>query len=139
MEWICRGWLYTFPMKILILKPRLFQFAKSGLLRAFLTAGLTCVLLAGCGKHFKGEDPKPHSVTISWKASTSPVVGYYIYRAPAPGGAYIKLNSAPVNATQYTDTTVEPGHSYAYHVTSVGSNRMESRASEDILATVPKP
>lgn len=125
-------------MKMIFLKPGLFRLAKSRLLAGLLTSTLACLLLAGCGKFFK-EDPKPHSVTITWTSSTSPVVGYYIYRAPAPGGAYVKLNSAPVNATQYTDTTVEPGHTYAYHVTSVSSNRMESRPSEDISATVPKP
>jgi hypothetical protein len=125
-------------MKMIFLKPGLFRLAKSRLLAGLLTSTLACLLLAGCGKFFK-EDPKPHSVTITWTASTSPVIGYYIYRAPVSGGAYVKLNSAPVNATQYTDATVEPGHTYAYHVTSVGPNRLESRPSEDISATVPKP
>lgn len=130
--------MYTLPMPIPLARPARITVQRSRLHAGLLTLGMACLLLAGCGKFFKGE-PKPHSVTITWTASTSPVVGYYIYRAPAPGGAYVKLNSAPVNATQYTDATVEPGHTYAYHVTSVGPNRTESRPSEDISATVPKP
>jgi fibronectin type III domain protein len=125
-------------MMNILVKRGLIQFVKLRFLSGLLTYGLACVILAGCGRFFKGE-PKPHSVTISWTPSTSAVVGYYIYRAPAADGAYVKLNSAPVNATQYTDATVESGHSYAYHVTSVASNHMESRPSEEISATVPKP
>src|SRR5271167_3320857 len=36
----------------------------------------------------------PHSVTLSWKASPSAVVGYNVYRRGASG--VVKLNSEPV-------------------------------------------
>jgi hypothetical protein len=118
-------------------------FAKSASLRSSLFAGvstfvLAWLLLTGCGKKSQ-DNPKPHSVTISWAASTSTVVGYFIYRAPSPGGPYMKLNPTPVHATQYNDATVEAGRSYAYHVTAAGSNGVESIATPDILATVPTP
>ena len=119
-------------------RPARFNLHRTRLHAGLLTLGLASLLLAGCGKYFKA-DPKPHSVTISWTPSTSPVVGYSIYRAASPGGPYMKLNSAPVSATQYTDTTVEAGHTYAYHVTAVGAKGVESLPSQDTSATVPSP
>jgi hypothetical protein len=92
--------------------------------------------MAGCGR--KSTLP-PHKVTIYWTASTSPVIGYYVYRASPPGGPYTKLNSVPVTATQYEDTTVHPGRTYSYRVIAVDSKNIASRAEGDILATVPSP
>jgi len=65
------------------------------------------------------------------------VAGYYVYRTNPPGKNYIKLNSEPLPATQYTDTTVEAGHTYTYYITAVDSKKMESPASKVVSATVP--
>jgi len=78
-------------------------------------------------------------VTLSWAASTSPVAGYYVYRISPPGKNYIKLNSEPLTATQYTDPTVEAGHTYTYYVTAVDSKKVESPASKLVSAMVPTP
>ena len=41
--------------------------------------------------------PVQHSVVLSWSASTSSnVAGYNLYRADVAGGAYAKVNGAPV-------------------------------------------
>jgi ABC-type glycerol-3-phosphate transport system substrate-binding protein len=95
---------------------------------------------AACGKKPAAGSQKPrHSVTLSWTASTSPVVGYSIYRASTPGGRYTKLNSKPVVGIQYQDTSVEAGQTYSYYVTAVNAINVESRASDAVIATVPTP
>jgi fibronectin type 3 domain-containing protein len=86
-------------------------------------------------------------VTLKWTDSTgssSPVTGYQIYRAPASGGPYSVLNTAPTTVTQpnaYTDSaSVTNGNTYYYYlvsnangVTSVSAN------SATIFATAASP
>ena len=80
----------------------------------------------------------PHSVTIIWTASSTPVAGYNVYRSSPPNPP-VKLTEKVVPGTQYTDTTVEAGYTYVYSVTSVDSKGLESRPSENITARVPGP
>lgn len=84
-----------------------------------------------------GVQPVSHSVTLSWTASTSTVTGYNVYRSTVSGGPYSKLNSTPVAATTYADTTVQPSTTYYYVVTSVDSSGVESADSAEVSATVP--
>ena len=79
----------------------------------------------------------PHEVTIGWDASVSPVFGYFVYRATNLYGPYLKLNSTPVTAEQYTDTLVTSGQGYIYWVTSVAPDTIESVFSIPITITVP--
>jgi hypothetical protein len=80
----------------------------------------------------------PASVSLSWTASTSTgVVGYYVYRGTASGGPYTQLNSSPVDATTYTDTTVEAGETYYYVTTAVTSQGTQSAYSNQAKAVVP--
>ena len=100
------------------------------------------MLLAGCGKSqpVEQEPPqKPHSVTLSWTASTSKVVGYNVYRSYPPGAPFVKLTPQPVPGERYADTTAEGGHTYTYYVTAVDSKGRESRQSDPAFATVPSP
>jgi len=80
-----------------------------------------------------------HRVSLSWSASTSPVVGYNIYRGTQPGGPYTKLNSSPQPDASYTDSRVRSGSTYFYVVTVVGSNFVESSYSNEAKAVVPTP
>jgi predicted small secreted protein len=119
-----------------------FRKSSSLLFVALLIFAIAALVLTACGKNrAAGQDGGhgPHSVTISWKASTSPVEGYYVYRRTPPGANYVKLNSEPIKATQYTDTSVEAGHTYTYYVTAVDSKKVESTASTIVSATVPTP
>ena len=111
--------------------------------------GIICSLLliqalsASHGDNLKPSDaqtaPQPHSVDLKWKASISRVAGYNVYRSETDGGPYIKLTSAPVRATNYTDRSVQSGHIYFYAVTAVDSKGKESIHSSQAKASIPSP
>ncbi len=82
---------------------------------------------------------RPHSVDLKWKASVSRVVGYNVYRSETDGGPYIKLTSAPVRTTNYTDRSVQSGHTYVYAVTAVDGKAKESVHSNHAKALIPSP
>ncbi len=84
--------------------------------------------------------PIPHSVILSWNASTSSnLKGYAVYRAETAGGAFTKLTVSPVAATTYTDSTVASGRTYYYVTTAVDGNNVESGYSNQAVAVVPSP
>jgi Fibronectin type III domain len=89
----------------------------------------------------KGQPSPPggpkHSVNLSWKASTSPVVGYNVYRRGTSG--QIKLNSEPVTGTTYVDSTVQSGQTYFYAIKAVNAKGTESTTSNEVRADVPSP
>ena len=78
-----------------------------------------------------------HSVTLSWKASTSPVVGYNVYRRGTSG--VIKLNLEPVTGTSYVDRPVQPGQTYFYVTKAVNARGTESSPSNEVRADIPSP
>jgi hypothetical protein len=78
-----------------------------------------------------------HSASLSWSASTSTVIGYYVYSGTTSGGPYAKLNSTPIVTLSYTDTTVQAGKTYYYVVTSVDSSNNESAFSNQSAAAIP--
>ena len=88
--------------------------------------------LAGTGVSGTG-----HSVTLSWKASTTQVSGYNVYRATNSNGPFSKLNSTLITSTNYVDTVVVSGSTYYYYVTAVDSKGIESSPSNHVSATVP--
>ena len=79
----------------------------------------------------------PHSVTISWIASKSSVLGYNVYR-DSQSGAPVKLTQRVYVGTEFTDTSVEPGQTYSYYVTAVNPKGSESIPSEKVTVTIPK-
>jgi fibronectin type 3 domain-containing protein len=97
--------------------------------------------IAGCGKlnawyAQRNQPENPHSVTISWAPSVSPVAGYHVYRASPPAPP-VRVTVNLVSGTQFTDKTVDGGRTYLYYVTSVDFKGMESDASKKVEVTVP--
>jgi hypothetical protein len=86
-----------------------------------------------------GVSGASHAVTLIWAPSTSKVAGYRAYRATSSGGQYTALNSAVNPLLQYTDSTVQPGATYYYVVTSVAADSTESLYSSQVSAVIPKP
>jgi hypothetical protein len=85
-----------------------------------------------------GVSVTPHTVALTWTASTSTVSGYNVYRGTTSNGPYTtKLNSSLVTSDQYTDSTVVSGQTYYYVVTSVDSNNVESVDSNQATAVIP--
>jgi Abnormal spindle-like microcephaly-assoc'd, ASPM-SPD-2-Hydin len=80
-----------------------------------------------------------HSVSLSWRASTSTVIGYNIYRGTKSGGPYALINGSPEASTNFADTSVTGGTTYYYVVTAVNSKGVESVYSNQAVATVPSP
>ena len=80
----------------------------------------------------------PHSVALSWTASTSPgIAGYNAYRSTSSGGPYTELNTSLISSTSYTDQMVQSGHTYYYVTTAVDSQGLESVYSNQAVATIP--
>jgi len=79
-----------------------------------------------------------HNVNLSWTASTSPVIGYFVYRATQSGGPYTELNPAPQAQTTFSDS-LPGGATYYYVVTAVDANLVESVTTPEITATIPQP
>jgi hypothetical protein len=52
------------------------------------------------------------SAKLSWEPSPDDVVGYYVYRSRNGRGPYIRLTSAPLQETSFTDTGFAAGESY---------------------------
>ena len=86
-----------------------------------------------------GQAPPAHEVNLSWNASTSPVIGYNVYRSGVHGGPYSILNATLATSAGYTDSNVTAGSTYYYVVTAVDSSNTESKPSNEATATVPSP
>jgi fibronectin type 3 domain-containing protein len=81
-----------------------------------------------------------HSVTLTWKASTSrEVTGYNVYRSQKRGGPYTQLNRTIISGTSYADKGVSAGQTYYYVVRAVGRETAVSNYSNEASATVPAP
>jgi hypothetical protein len=78
-----------------------------------------------------------HTVTLSWKASSSPVTGYNVYRSTSPSGNYVRINSMLVQGTTFTDQYVHSGSTYYYVTRAVDVRGRESINSNEAQATIP--
>ena len=78
-----------------------------------------------------------HLISLTWQPSSSPVIGYNIYRGTHSGGPYSRLNSSPLSSDTYDDDGVQSGLTYFYVLRSVSADLIESSASNQAAATVP--
>jgi Abnormal spindle-like microcephaly-assoc'd, ASPM-SPD-2-Hydin len=95
----------------------------------------TAAMFTGTGSAIQSPG---HSVSLSWSASPSTVIGYNVYRGTTSGGPYpVKLTPIPQLTTSMVDGTVLGGTTYYYVATSVDQNSVESVYSNQLTATVP--
>ena len=78
-----------------------------------------------------------HRVVLRWKASTSRVSGYHVYRSTSSGGPYSKINASLTPSTNFTDDTVQSGKTYFYVIRAANSKGALSRYSNQVKAVVP--
>jgi fibronectin type 3 domain-containing protein len=75
-------------------------------------------------------------VLLDWNDnSESDLAGYNIYRSESPGTNYVKLNTALLTASDYTDIDIANGITYYYVVTAVDNASNESDDSDEVSAT----
>ena len=80
---------------------------------------------------------RTHSVTLTWKASSTKNVRYNVYRGPRSGYHPDKLNDTPIDGLTFTDTKVESGKQYFYVTRAVDGHNQESGDSSETSATIP--
>jgi hypothetical protein len=78
-----------------------------------------------------------HNVQLGWSASTSSVIGYFVYRGNISGGPYTRVTASPVNSLAFTDASVNLAATYYYVVTAVDSAGFESVFSNETAAVIP--
>jgi hypothetical protein len=81
--------------------------------------------------------PTAYSVALTWDASTSTVVGYYVYRSTTNGAGYAKITGSSIANLAYTDSAVQDGMTYYYVTTAVDSSGAESSYSNQAVAVIP--
>jgi hypothetical protein len=83
-----------------------------------------------------------YAVKLSWTASSTaaanPSLTYNVYRASTCAAPFSRINSAPVIATVYVDSSAGSGAAYCYQVTAVLAG-VESSPSNQAIAAVPPP
>lgn len=89
------------------------------------------------GVNFSATAEVPHSVALTWTASTSTVAGYNVYRLTGTGTVYTRINTSLITALTYTDTTVQNATTYSYVATAVDSSGNESVYSSPVSAAIP--
>jgi len=83
--------------------------------------------------------PTQHQTTLFWTASSSPVIGYNVYRGVQAGGPYMLLNTGIVTADTFADATARSGQTYFYVVTAVSNSGVESVFSNEAVGVIPTP
>jgi len=80
---------------------------------------------------------KPHTVRLNWKASSSHVAGYNVYRSEVSGQKYQKINSSLVQGLTYADNTAQSGVTYYYVTRAVDDQGRESASSNETSVSIP--
>ena len=71
-----------------------------------------------------------NGVELQWAPVNDPnLIGYNVYSSSSPTGTFTKLNSTPITATSYIDTSAPGGAPTYYHITAVDSSG-ESEAAD---------
>ena len=84
-----------------------------------------------------GVQASSHTVALSWNASTSNVIGYYVYRSTTSGAGYLRITTSPLTSLTYLDDTVLSATTYFYVTTAVDGNGIESSNSNEAQAIIP--
>jgi hypothetical protein len=75
------------------------------------------------------------NLLVSWDASSSPVVGYFVYSSSQSGGPYTLLNVSPEPLINFP-ASVPGGQTWYFIVTAVDANQIESVPSNEVAKTL---
>ena len=84
-----------------------------------------------------GAQASAHSVTLSWRSSTSNTIGYNVYRGIQAKGPFSKINSSAHPSATFTDGSVQSGQTYFYVTTALNQRGKESGFSNRVQVTIP--
>ncbi len=82
--------------------------------------------------------PAGNAVRLSWTSSPDPNVAAYVVYRGAAGGDFVRIGSARVPATTFTDRDVPPG-TYRYAVTAQDATARANESARSNEATVTLP
>lgn len=86
----------------------------------------------------EGDAARP-AIDLSWEPNDEPrIAGYRVYRRDAGGWRQIS-GAQPLTNAAYRDTDISAGQRYAYRVTAVGLNGLESAPSAEAAETAAAP
>lgn len=116
--------------------------ATSAKILSALATAMVCALWAywlyGTATNRLSIAARTRSVTLTWQPSSSPIVGYYIYRSTISGNfADPPLNSSPITGTTFVDTKAAQHTTYYYVAVAVDASKNESPLSNVAVAAVP--
>ena len=116
-------------------------FGSGGLVAAAILFGMWFLETSGmCASLARKISPsRQRSVTLRWNASTSPVVGYNVYRRTREQGVYglQPINPGLVKELTYIDAAVQGGVIYFYVVRAVDTKGRESTNSNEAEVLIP--
>jgi hypothetical protein len=96
------------------------------------------VVNAALGQPCVTYNSSTRSVTLNWQASTSlGVTGYNVYRRVGTSGTYTKINTSPVTALTFRDSSVTLNTTYQYAVSALDVSGNESALSSPATAVIP--
>ena len=71
--------------------------------------------------------PSQNGIALDWADNTeADLAGYNVYRSDSANGTFVKLNNAPLSASEYNDTGAPVGQFSYYRVTAVDESGNES-------------
>jgi hypothetical protein len=77
-------------------------------------------------------------VELAWSAVDDlKLVGYFVYRQDRRGADFVRITHGPVVGTTFRDEDVTNGQIYAYRVTGIGQNALESLTPSDPVSATP--
>jgi hypothetical protein len=98
--------------------------------KLFLAAALMAVI-AGCSEGGKYSAMKPEYggevLFPTWPPLAKGVAGYNLYLASQAAGPWEKINDSPITGGHMLVPYLQPNTDYYFHLTSVGTNGLESR------------
>jgi hypothetical protein len=85
-------------------------------------------------------DSAAGAIDLSWTPdSDSDLAAYRVYRRDVQGGGPAQRVASVGVETSFRDTAVHPEHKYAYSVSAVDQSGNESKRSQEVEETLPRP
>ncbi len=83
-------------------------------------------------------DAAAGAIDLSWSPnSDSDLAAYHVFRRDIDAGLPAQQIASVNTEPSFRDTGVQPGHTYAYSVSAIDKNGMESKHSPDVEETLP--